>query len=98
MCEETKCDWKCKKPTLCPRPKCELVCEQPKCAYLPPVPTPVLNNTCCQCTQVNIAASMLQANEHATELGGETMSFIELTHHFKHQAQVGQAPCCACSK
>jgi hypothetical protein len=98
MCEETKCDWKCKKPTLCPRPKCELVCEQPACAFKKPVAAPAANNTCCQCNQANIAASMIQANEAATEeLAAETPSFLELTHHFKFQAQEsGSAPCCAC--
>ena len=99
MCEETKCDWKCKKPTLCPRPKCELVCEKPACAYKKPEPAaPAVNASCCACTQANIKASMIQASEQTQDLNAEDMpSFLELTHHFKFQAQEQGAPaCCAC--
>jgi hypothetical protein len=92
MCEETKCEWKCKKPTLCPRPKCELVCEKPACAAQKPAKQNV-TRTCCQCTQQNVQASLLQAGEAA----GEAPSFLELVHTFKFQEQQGQSPCCACA-
>jgi hypothetical protein len=100
MCEETKCDWKCKKPTLCPRPKCELVCEKPACEYVKPNRTNTFNFTragCCMCNAANINASMIQAHESAVQLEGEPMSFIELVAHFKHERQEGGENCCACS-
>lgn len=31
LCEETSCDWKCRKPSNCARPRCELQCEAPAC-------------------------------------------------------------------
>jgi len=63
MCEETKCDWKCKKPTLCPRPKCELVCEKPACAAKKPQKQNFTQHGCCHCTAANDKASLLQAGE-----------------------------------
>jgi hypothetical protein len=108
MCEETKCDWKCKKPTLCPRPKCELVCEKPACAAPERPQHPhlhalhaFLNSTrpfgCCPCNAANVQASMIQAGE-STE-GAETMSFLEVMHTIKHRSQEqGEQQCCACSK
>jgi hypothetical protein len=92
MCEETKCDWKCKKPTICPRPKCELVCEKPACEAQKRIVAPQ-NNTCCACSQQNVKASMIQAGEAV----GEPMSFLEVMHSMKHQAQEsGQPACCGC--
>jgi hypothetical protein len=97
MCEETKCDWKCKKPTLCPRPKCELVCEKPACAYVKPAkPTPA-NNTCCACSAANVKASMIQAGEDIHP--DVTPSFLEVMHTMKHSAQESGAPaCCGCAQ
>jgi len=94
MCEETKCDWKCKKPTLCPRPKCELVCETPKCAAKPPAAPAAANSTCCACNQANLKASLIQAGEAK----GVAPSFLELMNEVKFQEQQGQTPCCACNK
>jgi hypothetical protein len=95
MCEETKCDWKCKKPALCPRPKCELVCDKPACAAAKPVKTTPPANPCCQCNQQNVKASMIQAGEAVSE--DMTPSFLEVMHHMKHVAQVtGQPACCGC--
>jgi hypothetical protein len=91
MCEDTKCEWKCKKPTLCPRPKCELVCEKPACAYQKPNAT--VTRTCCSCTQQNVQATLLQVGEAPAE----QPSFLELVHTFKFQEQQGQQPCCACA-
>jgi len=91
MCEDTKCEWKCKKPTLCPRPKCELVCEKPACAHQKPNKT--VTRTCCSCTQTNVQATLLQVGEAE----GEQPSFLELVHSFKFQEQQGQEPCCACA-
>jgi hypothetical protein len=111
MCEETKCDWKCKKPTLCPRPKCELVCEKPACEFKKPEPVAnvlaamvrngTLASSCCACNQANIAMSMLLANKAMVEEGSSAQpevmpSLLELSHTFKHQTQEGQQPCCAC--
>jgi hypothetical protein len=36
------CDWKCSKPTNCPKPKCTLVCENPNC-------NPQIKTKCCDC-------------------------------------------------
>jgi len=100
MCEETKCDWKCKKPTLCPRPKCELVCEKPACAAKKRHHGRRhhgRNGTrgCCACNHRNIKASMIQAGETVT--GEEPMSFLEVMHTFKHaEAITGEKQCCGC--
>jgi hypothetical protein len=95
MCEETKCDWKCKKPTLCPRPKCELVCEKPACAYVKPAKPNTTNTNCCACSAANVKASMIQAGEAV----GEAMSFLEVMHHMKHQTQESGSPsCCLCAQ
>jgi len=98
MCEDTKCDWKCKKPTLCPRPKCELVCEKPACAYVKPAP---VNHTrsCCHCSAANVKASMIQAHETTTIHEDVTPTFLEVMHTMKHTAQETGAPsCCACAQ
>lgn len=31
VCEQLSCGWKCRKPTHCQRPRCELQCEHPTC-------------------------------------------------------------------
>jgi len=95
MCEETKCDWKCKKPTLCPRPKCELVCEKPACAYQKPAKLNITSSPCCQCNAANVKASLIQAGEAE----GEALSFLEAMSHMKHVAQeTGEAQCCPCAQ
>jgi len=99
MCEETKCEWKCKKPTLCPRPKCELVCEKPACEYVKPPKQNITRSGCCQCNLANINASMIQAHEAVSgDMQGEPMSFLELVAHFKHERQEGGENCCACAQ
>jgi len=94
MCEETKCDWKCKKPTLCPRPKCELVCEQSSCPSTPRTQNITLG--CCACHAFNLQAALVQAGE-VTHPTGVAPSFLELTHEIKFQQQNGQTPCCPCA-
>jgi len=42
LCENPRCDWQCKAPTDCPKPKCHMVCETPGCVHstyqqLPPL-------------------------------------------------------------
>jgi len=103
MCEETKCDWKCKKPTLCPRPKCELVCEKPACAaerhhhrrhhskraMAMHALHQFLNSTRpFGCCPCN-AANVQASMIQAGEAveGSETMSFLEVMHTIKHRSQ-----------
>lgn len=31
LCEQLSCHWHCMKPSICPKPRCELVCEKPSC-------------------------------------------------------------------
>lgn len=94
MCEETKCDWKCKKPARCQRPKCELVCEKPACAAKK-IKKAKKQHNCCQCSATNIKASMIQAGEAVSE--EMTPSFIEVMHHMKHVSQItGEPACCGC--
>lgn len=31
LCEPPVCEWQCRKPRNCPRPRCELQCEAPAC-------------------------------------------------------------------
>ncbi len=33
LCEETTCSWKCRLPSNCPQPICELACDAPACEY-----------------------------------------------------------------
>ena len=33
QCQETMCSWRCRKPTNCPYPRCELQCEHPACEH-----------------------------------------------------------------
>jgi hypothetical protein len=100
MCEETKCDWKCKKPTTCPKPKCELQCDKPACAAKPPAPRRV-KRTCCSCSAKNVKHSMLQASERLGERYAEVShalpSFIEVMHAMKHMSNMGAEGCCECA-
>jgi len=92
MCEETKCDWKCKKPTLCPKPKCELVCEKVACAEQEP--------QCCPCTAETIGIAVANANAAAAALGStvaKAPSFLEISHSMKFKEQAGQPLCCPCA-
>jgi hypothetical protein len=104
MCEATKCDWKCKKPVTCPKPKCELVCERPKCAAKKRAAGPSFiemenKATCCPCSvQSNVAAAMQQASKNS-DIEEEMMpSFMEVVHSMKFkEAQNPESQCCPCS-
>jgi len=100
MCEETKCDWKCRKPTTCPKPKCELQCAKSACeAKAPRRSAP---RSCCSCKhRKNVARSMIQATEsmsNAATMEGMFPSLIEAHASFKADADAGVEGCCACAE
>merc|ERR1711957_833522 len=90
---------KCKTPTLCPKPKCQLTCEQPGCSEEKEFGPPGGNSPCCPCNAGNTAFAVQHAEIHARKNGisGPKASFLEVLHGFSHQAQQGKAPCCPCA-
>jgi len=103
MCEETRCDWKCKKPTLCPKPKCELQCERPACqdvsSYSSSVPR--TNNNiggCCHCNEITLGYGMRLAEKNpASHTFGDQPTLIELVNENKHKKNQGEETCCPCT-
>jgi hypothetical protein len=96
MCEETKCDWKCKKPNMCPRPKCELQCDKPACEAKPP--KKLKRRGCCKCSEKNIRKSIKSANKSLIENDSSALpSFLEVYHTIKHKEQEGVDQCCECA-
>jgi hypothetical protein len=94
VCEETRCDWKCRKPTLCPKPKCELKCEKPACD--------ANANQCCKCnSEANVKAAMDRANQLFIEKESqalERMSLLETFSTMLHKSQEGvEEQCCPCA-
>jgi len=102
MCEETKCDWKCKKPNMCPRPKCELQCDKPACEAKKPKKHKKRSG-CCKCSDKNVKASITSANKALIESGAHEQqaenlpSFLEVYHTIKHAEREGAERCCDCA-
>jgi len=98
MCEETKCDWKCKKPINCERPKCELQCEKPKCATKDEDLGSRSSSGCCNCNEQTLGAAMRLANANSKSHNwGEQPSMLEILAESKFQANKGEEACCPCS-
>jgi hypothetical protein len=99
MCEATKCDWKCKKPITCPKPKCELVCERPACDTR--ARKAGTKPGCCSCADpANLAATIRSANallEQSSETSEMMPSFMEVMHSVKAKTQEGKGFCCKCA-
>jgi hypothetical protein len=98
MCEATKCDWKCKKPITCPKPKCELVCERPACDTKDRQVG--VKPGCCDCAdQANLAATIRAANSliKTSEETEMMPSFMEVMHSIKASSQEGKSMCCKCA-
>jgi len=97
-CSAPKCTWSCRKPTTCPKPKCNLVCNQR--------PTPACGNStpqCCSCHKFNnmVAAVEVASAAHIQEHGAvpEHMpALLEVAHEIRLGAQEqAEAQCCPCA-
>jgi hypothetical protein len=98
MCEEVKCDWKCKKPTLCPKPKCMLQCEKAACEAQDDEPTPQ-PRPCCPCSnEIYLQLAVDDANTKPLGTLEKDMipSLVEMQHTMKLHEQEGQQTCCPC--
>lgn len=98
-CSAPKCTWSCRKPTTCPKPKCNLGCA--------PHPTPACGNpTCCSChTFANMQSAIELASthhrtKHGKDLEEEMMpAMVEIAHEFRlRSGESGQQQCCPCSQ
>merc|ERR1711964_943358 len=93
-CEETKCDWKCRKPGLCPKPKCELACEKTACDAKS-------SSSCCSCNkEANVKAAIGRADAASLiETDEMRPSLLEAFSTMLHKHQSGaEAQCCPCSQ
>ncbi len=108
VCADSKpdCQWRCKKPTTCPKPKCLLVCQKPECGNIDAGNGP---GPCCECAvSGNAMAAVNQAHHHAQRhgqphaFGNRTNnadnnpypSFLEVMDHMR---SVKGKMCCPCA-
>jgi len=103
-CSAPKCTWSCRKPTSCPKPKCNLACNAR--------PTPACGGQqqCCSCHKFQNMQSAIEmaSNAHIDKHGqnpsDELMpSLVEVAHairlHTQDKVTAGeQEQCCPCTE